>query len=106
MNLTGQQVYQKQQKVKRTGNKPTALQRQRWERIRALGCAVAGCKLPASIHHCGTGAGGRKDHDKVIGLCHFHHQGDDGIHKGRSAWQEKYGTEDELMARTACLLGE
>ncbi len=106
MNLTGRPPYQKQTKKQGTWNKPSLEQRKRWELIRALGCSVDGCKLPASIHHCGTGAGGRKDHDKVIGLCFFHHQGNEGIHSGRTAWQGKYGTEDYHLDRIARLLGE
>ena len=106
MNLTGRSTYQKQAKKQGKRNQPTPAQRLRWERIRLLGCSVTHCNLLASIHHTHTGMGGRKDHDKVIGLCHFHHQGDEGIHKGRAAWQEKYGTEDELLERLARLLGE
>lgn len=54
-----------------------------------------------TIHHCGTGAGGRKDHDKVLPLCHEHHQGELGIDGKRMftkrTWQERYGSEDSLM---------
>lgn len=57
---------------------PTKSQRARWERIRELGCSV--CLMPAAIHHCETGGGGRKDHDKVAALCYIHHQGERGIH--------------------------
>jgi hypothetical protein len=81
----------------------TKKQRSRWEIIRALGCIATRHDIPcgrqAAIHHCETGMGGRKNHDKVIPLCHFHHQGEQGIHTiGRKAWQEKYRTEQELMA--------
>lgn len=96
MNLTGQDVYQK---VKRKGksNTPTKAQRERWEQLRALGCVI--CGQHAHIHHCHTGAGGRKDHDKVIPLCHFHHQGAEGIHTlSRRVWEAKYGTEAEHLS--------
>ena len=77
---------------------PTKKQKERWERLRASGCII--CGLPPAIHHCETGMGGRKDHDKVLPLCHFHHQGEQGIHKlGRRVWQEIYGTEQELMLK-------
>ncbi len=77
---------------------PTKKQKERWERLRERGCMI--CGMPAAIHHCETGMGGRKDHDKVIAICHFHHQGDEGIHKiGRKAWQERYGSEQDLMLR-------
>jgi hypothetical protein len=64
-----------------------------------------------TVHHCGTGAGGRKDHRKVIGLCYGHHQGDEGIdakHNGspqsKRAWMKKYGTEDMLLERVRMAL--
>jgi len=88
---------------------PTKKQRARWERIRELGCMVGGlsCKPYTEIHHAGTGGGGRKDHDKVFGLCYNHHSGEDGIHTiSRRVWQERYGTENHFLNETANLLGE
>lgn len=85
---------------------PTKGQRERWSRIVELGCAVEGCPNPPAIHHCGTGMGGRKDHDRVLGLCHLHHQGKLGVHTmSRRVWQARFGTEDDLMARQAEALG-
>jgi len=56
------------------------------------------CSQPCEIHHCGTGAGGRKNHDKVIGLCWLHHRGPQGIHfMGRKKWQRIYKTEEEFL---------
>lgn len=70
--------------------------------VAQLGCLI--CRGPATIHHTGTGAGGRKDHMKVLPLCHYHHQGDEGVdakHNGspqsKRAWQERYGTEADLL---------
>jgi hypothetical protein len=77
---------------------PTKAQRARWDKMREHGCMI--CGGMAAIHHCETGMGGRKNHDKVIPLCHYHHQGEQGIHSmARRPWQETYGTEQELMAR-------
>lgn len=82
--------------------KPTKSQSEKWDRLREMGCVV--CRntglgpTPPAIHHCHTGAGGRKDHDKVIAICHYHHQGKEGIHTiGRGPWEAKYGTEQQLM---------
>jgi len=73
-------------------------------KVRDLGCII--CQSPCSVHHCKTGAGGRKNHMLVIGLCHYHHQGDEGIHTlGRKAWQAKYETEDYYMDLTNKELG-
>lgn len=78
---------------------PTKAQRAKWEKMRSLGCLI--CGAPPAIHHCETGMGGRKDHDKVIPICQFHHQGAQGIHTiGRKKWQELYGTEQELIEKT------
>lgn len=55
---------------------------------------------PVHVHHAKTGAGGRKNHMLVLPLCYNHHQGKEGIHTmGRKPWQEKFGTEDELLDR-------
>ncbi|ECG8601162.1 DUF968 domain-containing protein [Salmonella enterica subsp. salamae] len=75
-------------------------------RVAALGCIV--CKnlgfgeTPAEIHHVrtGQGAGQRADHRKTIPLCHQHHRvGGHGvaIHAGKKTWEQKYGSETELL---------
>lgn len=82
---------------------PTKAQRARWSRIADFGCII--CASPACIHHAHTGSGGRKNHDIVLPLCHFHHQGAQGIHTlGRKAWQKKYGTEQELLDKLESML--
>lgn len=111
MNLCNRPVYQKGAKHKSRGKSrlPTREERQRWGKMAALGCIVAECNCSGriTIHHCGTGGGGRKDHGKVIPLCEFHHQGAEGIDGKRMSkreWQEKYGTEADLMAEVERLL--
>lgn len=40
-----------------------------------LKCLEIGYETPdVEIHHCGTGAGGRRDDMKVAGLCPWHHR--------------------------------
>jgi len=88
--------------------RPTKAQRERWSRIAELGCMVCGA-WQVQIHHCFTGGGGRKDHDKVAPLCHEHHIGREGIDgrvMSKKAWQAKYMTEDEMIERVKHLLGE
>jgi len=85
---------------------PTAEQKRRWNKISALGCLI--CGGPATIHHLYTGAGGRKNHDRVAPLCWEHHVGRNGI-DGRQAyskktWQAEFMTEAEMEARTNALL--
>lgn len=83
----------------------------RSERVRELGCVV--CRnlgwgeTPAAVHHALTGRGGRKDETKLLPLCFTHHQGSMGIHTlSRRTWQERYGTETELLKQIAEELGE
>ena len=54
---------------------------------------------PCNVHHIrqGMGAGQKNSHYMVLPLCHHHHQGEDGFHKYPKTWQEKYGTEKELL---------
>lgn len=100
----------KPSKKPKRNNQPTAADRIYWGEVAALGCSLllvkpqffSECSGRITIHHCGTGGGGRKDHEKVAGLCHGHHQkpytGIDsrqGISKRQ--WQIKYCTENELL---------
>lgn len=89
---------------------PTAAQKRHWACIIDLGqCAVgpsSECRGRLTIHHCGTGMGGRKNHSHVLGLCEEHHQGKLGIDgkDGKAkftkrTWQEHYGTEIGLMVK-------
>ena len=83
---------------------PTLEEKRHMGRVQQLGCIV--CAGPASVHHAGTGAGGRRDHMKVLPLCYYHHQGEQGIHTlGRKRWGAVYGTEDELLAKVDAALG-
>lgn len=85
---------------------PTAAQKRRWSAIVELGCIVGpsvGCKGRITVHHCFTGGGGRKDHDKTIPLCWGHHLGQFGIDGKRISkrrWQDIFGTEQELLDKT------
>ena len=105
-NLTGQPVYVKGQKRKSRSRQPTAAERKHWEAVRQLGCMAFGCgRSNPEIHHCGTGAGGRKDHLKVIGLCSLHHRGEKGIHTlSRRVWEPIYGSEAEHLERVSLSL--
>ncbi|MCE9567658.1 MAG: Ref family protein [Planctomycetes bacterium] len=104
-NLTGQPVYQKRQnRPKRGARQPNAEEKRHWHRLLKLPCVVGltSCSGRITIHHCGTSAGGRKDHMRVIPLCFGHHLGPEGIdgkRMSKRAWQEKYGTETELLEK-------
>jgi len=92
----------------------TKAEKNHLERVVALGCIV--CKslgyedIPAEIHHCskGTGLAVRADNYHVIPLCALHHRlGGYGvaIHAGRKTWEQKYGTESDLLAQVNAELG-
>lgn len=107
MNITRRPPYRKTAKRSAPArrNEPTALDRRYWKAVAAVGCIVVGstpCDGRITIHHCGTGAGGRKDHRKVLPLCWGHHLGPHGIDGKRLSkrdWQDKYGTELVLLKR-------
>lgn len=93
----------------------TKAEQRHLERVVALGCIV--CRneglgeSPATIHHIRAGQGGsqRSSHFEVLPLCPAHHQnGGHGvaIHAGRQTWENKYGTETELLVQVLYELGE
>lgn len=112
MNLTGRPPYQKGS-AKKKHNNPSTAQRKRWERLRALGCILTHmgithqCYGRTTIHHCGTGGGSHKDHDKVVPLCEYMHTGPNGIDGRQSfskrGWQEAYASEEAMLAAVAAL---
>jgi hypothetical protein len=88
---------------------PTAEQKRRWNKIAQIPCLACGA-WPVTLHHCGIGGGGRKNHDRVVPLCaacHLGPWGIDGRQKiSKKQWQEKHMTEAEMEARVRVLLLE
>jgi hypothetical protein len=83
--------------------------KQHMAKVAALGCIL--CRRldlgesPACLHHPKTGGKRASDWD-VIPLCHFHHQGKDGIHGlGRKRFEKFYEvTEMELLEQVKGLV--
>lgn len=84
--------------------------------ITDLGCIVCLVQgtpgTPGEVHHvrAGFGAGQRSDHEESICLCPPHHRGTDhprtpSIHLAKRAFEERFGTEEELYERTRQELG-
>ena len=77
-----------------------------------IACIVTGIiDSPAECHHVRfkAGASQRSSHMDIIGLCPPHHRtGGYGVafHAGKIAFEQKFGTEEELLERTNKLLGE
>lgn len=114
MNLCGRPPYQKGQRTKKKPNVATAAQRRRWGVLRSWGCILTHmgiahhCEGRMTTHHCGTGGGGHKDHDKVVTLCWNMHQGPDGIDRkggidgySKKTWQQTFTTEEKMLEATA-----
>lgn len=115
MNLCKRPPYQKGS-AKKKSREATPAQRRRWEVLRGFGCILTHmgiahhCAGRTTIHHCGTGGGGRKDHDKVVPLCEYMHTGPDGIDRkggkngySKKTWQQTFSTEAEMLEATATL---
>jgi len=81
--------------------------------VRELGCIVCREEMavhsPAAIHHIVEG-GRRLGHDKVLPLCYLHHQGGENgeayvsRHPHKAAFEERYGTEYELLEKVEAML--
>lgn len=83
-------------------SKPTPAEQRHMDRVASLGCLV--CQMPSEIHHVriGQGKGQRSSHFRVLPLCGKHHRtGGHGVafHAGKEIWQEKFGTEEELLVK-------
>jgi len=77
-------------------------------KVASLGCFV--CKNPETqIHHIrpkGTGIGRRSSHFETIPLCQKHHTGAFSIHNKKILFENKYGTEREMLKQTREKLNE
>ncbi len=79
--------------------------------VARLGCLI--CRAPAEVHHVTTGAGmgQRASHYDTIPLCPRHHKATVGglgeaIHAGKRTWEQRHGTELELLERTRKILDD
>ena len=88
-------------------------EKKHYEKLSQIGCIVCrnlglGYSAP-HIHHIrhGVGLGQRSHWSLAIPLCPNHHQhGGFGValHSGRKTFEEKYGTESELLRQTLTIL--
>ena len=82
--------------------RPTVAETKWMQQVADYGCIAChkdGLNVPAEIHHIRkhTGMGLRPSHFNVIGLCSRHHRtGKISVHLGKKAFEEKYGTEEQL----------
>lgn len=90
-------------------------EKEHYAKLSQMGCCVClreglGYTQP-TIHHvrCHAGMGMKCHWSQAIPLCPLHHQhGGYGIalHAGQKAFEERYGTEEELLEYVTELLGE
>ncbi len=77
-------------------------------RVAALPCVICGY-WPVSVHHVISGRfSQRKAPDtQTIPLCWNHHQGPEGIHTDKAAWEALHGPDIDYLAIVAdALAGE
>ena len=77
--------------------------KERFERLAEIGCII--CGQPPQIHHLigvrYRGMGQKADDMYTLPICLHHHTGAAGIHTiGKRTWEAKYGTQEELLAKT------
>jgi hypothetical protein len=93
---------------------PTAEEKTLWDRMAALGCIA--CREDGkmnrhvSIHHT-DGRTKPGCHKKVLPLCAGHHQDGTGedkdliaVHPDKRRFEERYGTQEELLEKVMFLL--
>ena len=88
------------------GRTPTSEERKHMQAAAALGCIICllhhDVQTPAMIHHM-DGKTKPGAHFKTFGLCHPHHQGGNDCdkytsrHPYKKRFEERYGTETELL---------
>ena len=84
--------------------KPNKETKEHYKKLVEFGCVVCkreyGVYSTPCIHHITGGGMGRKSNSltHTLPLCHEHHQGSEGIHHlGNKVWEEKYGSQEELL---------
>lgn len=85
-------------------------ERNHYKKLHEIGCIVClreglGYSEP-HIHHLrlNTGMGLKSSYKQAIGLCPEHHLGQYGFHSGKKTFEEKYGTQQELLEAVLELL--
>lgn len=92
----------------------TKAEKKHMDKVQQLGC-IACQKIgffgtPAEIHHIrtGIGKGQRASNYQVLPLCpHHHRHGGHGeaFHSGPKAWQERFGSELNLLEEVNAMVG-
>ena len=79
----------------------TKLEKQHMDKVAQLGCIICG-NPEVHLHHIrypGLGMGKRSTNFEVIPLCQPHHQGNLSVHGSPKLFEEKFGTQKQLLER-------
>ena len=83
--------------------RPTVEEKKYMSQVADYGCVACEIdgkvSIPCEIHHIRkhTGMGLRHSHTMILGLCASHHRtGKISVHLGKKAFEQKYGTEEQL----------
>lgn len=71
-------------------------------RVAQLPCVICGAR-PVHVHHCISERFSQRNASdcETIPLCHDHHQGRNGIHTSKRAWERENGFDYEFLAVVA-----
>ena len=89
--------------------RPTIAEKKWMQQVAEYGCIacqIDGVVKPAEIHHIRkhTGMGLRPSHFNILPLCPAHHRtGKISVHLGKKAFEEKYGTQQQLIKQVKML---
>ena len=75
--------------------------------VAKLACVICGAR-PVTVHHCISGRyGQRKAPDTdTIPLCWNCHQGPDGVHADKAAWEAKHGPDTGFLDQVRALIAK
>lgn len=84
----------------------TAEGRRHMAKVAAMPCVICGHPPPSQCHHCISGRyGQRKASDfETIPLCWLHHQGPEGIHANKRAWEDLHGPDTGFLPIVAAMI--
>jgi len=89
----------------------TKKEKEHLNKIADFGCIICYLmgfpKSPCQVHHIRhkTGLSRRESHFKTIGLCLEHHTGKTGFHTNSKLFNEKWGSQEELLKLNLKLIG-
>lgn len=71
--------------------------------IKEMPCIVCNAPGPSDAHHaiCGRYGQTKSSDFHTLPLCKLHHQGAEGIHRGKKTWVSQWGQDYDLLPEVA-----